>query len=313
VHADSASEARAHYDRALKFYEDGVFDAALVELTRAYELNPSYRILYNIAQTRVAMRDYAGAIQDFQRYLREGGGQVPNQRVNAVRAQIDELQQRVGKLTIETDVPDSEVLIDDVVVGVAPLPGPVTVNAGMRRVSVRNADYATHTQRVSLAGGEQRRVVLNLRAHDSPPPLAATEFAAPAQTAAASSPAALPPRAATPLTAAPAQPAGTAGPSHTAAWIGSGVTVAFTATAVVLGVVALDKNGDLADKRDLPGQDEAAFDRERASMNRLAIMTDVFGVAAAVAAGVTTWLWLRDGSSERARVAIGPTGVHGRF
>src|SRR3954453_22607693 len=87
AHADAASEARARYERALKFYDDGVYDAALVELTRAYELKPSFRLIYNIAQTKLAMRDYAGAIESFQRYLREGGGQVGNDRVKSVSAQ----------------------------------------------------------------------------------------------------------------------------------------------------------------------------------------------------------------------------------
>lgn len=307
--ADAASEARQRYDRALKFYEDGVYDAALVELTRAYELNPSYRIIYNIAQTRVAMRDYAGAIESFQRYLREGGGQVPNDRVAAVRTELNELQQRVGRLTVETDVAEAEVLIDDLVVGTTPLAAPVLVNAGLRRVTVRHPEFPPHSQRVSVAGGEQLRVSLPLRPRRTDaqatamPQEPATSSAAPAP-----SPAGEPQPAVqgAQLSLSSGDPSdAAAAPSRTAAWVMTGVTGALAATAVVFAVIAQNKNQDLDERRSRPGEDVAAFNEDRDEMKRMALFTDVFAVAAVASAGVSTWLWLEadDARPERARRA----------
>lgn len=291
VRADAVSEARTRYERALKFYDDGIYDAALVELARAYELNPSYRLQYNIAQTRVAMRDYAGAIDAFQLYLREGGGQVTNERAAAVRNQLSDLQQRVGKLTVETDVSDSEVLVDDVVVGTAPLAAPLVVNSGMRRLTIRHPDYPTHSQRVSVAGGEQLRVALLLR----PRPADASASPSPAHNTVAA-PEPTPPPAA--LTAAPpvastrAEPS--EAPSRTLAHVGMAVTGALAASAIVFGVVALNQSSALADKRNEPGHDTAVFNDERSRMKTFAGLADGFGIAAVAVAGVTTWLWLRD-------------------
>jgi len=305
VRADAASDARAHYDRALKFYDEGVFDAALVELTRAYELNPSYRIVYNIAQAKVAMRDYAGAIESFQRYLREGAGQVPNDRVSTVRAQITDLQQRVGSLTIESDVAGAEVLIDDVAVGATPLQAPVLVNAGVRRVSVRHPDYPARSERVSVAGGEQLRTSVLVRPRQSEaqassepgPPPAAQTVAAQAQ------PLQLQPAAAYEIKSE--------GPDRTAAWLMTGVTGALAATAIVCAVVAQSQNSDLDARRSLPDQDEAAFNEDRDALKRTALFADVFTLAAVASAGVTTWLWLRgDGdSAERASLRVGLAGA----
>ncbi len=59
--ADPEVEARERYERALKLYEERAFDAALVELKLAAELRPSYKLLYNIAQVRLAMNDFAAA------------------------------------------------------------------------------------------------------------------------------------------------------------------------------------------------------------------------------------------------------------
>ena len=318
--ADAASEARQRYERAIKFYEEGVYDAALVELTRAYELNPSFRIVYNIAQTRLAMRDYAGAIEAFQRYLREGGGKVTNDRVASVRAQLDDLQQRVGKLTVETDVPDSEVLVDDVVVGNSPLPPPLAVNAGMRRVSVRHPDYPTQSQRVSVAGGEQLRMTLYLRPRGAEPPPAVVAPKTTNEEAvavpAAPPPARTPARALGPTDSEPAADE----PSRALAIVATGATVALATTAVVLGVVTINKDDELDEKRDRPDQnDAAAFDQERSDLRRLAALTDAFTIATIAAAGVTAWLWLRDDgedaeTADRARgsgvrLSLGPASA----
>ena len=311
--ADAASDAREHYERAIKLYEDGAYDAALVELTRAYEIRPSFRLMYNIGQARVAMRDYAGAIEAYQRYLREGGGQVTNDRVATVRAQLNDLQQRVGTLFVETDVPDSEVLIDDIVVGTAPLASPLVVNAGLRRVTVRHPDYPTRSQRIGIAGGEQHHVALTLRTRQ--PDAAAPAATSTDKTSAESKPnppsdpnAREPAQDIQPLRAAATMPPGAERRDRTLAYVGTGVTAALVVGAAVLGVVTLSKNSDLKDRRNQPGIDVNAFDDDRETMKTLANITDGLGIAALAAAGVTTWLWLRDDGAPADRDAPSNAG-----
>src|SRR5262249_3306147 len=64
------AEAEQRYRRALDLFDEGNFEAALLELRRAYELAPTYRLLYNIAIVNVGLKDYVRAIDYFERYLK---------------------------------------------------------------------------------------------------------------------------------------------------------------------------------------------------------------------------------------------------
>src|SRR5262245_48943462 len=69
-------DATAHFQRALELYQEQDFPGALVEFRRAYELNPSYKLFYNIGQVCYQLTDYACALKNFESYLKEGAGSV---------------------------------------------------------------------------------------------------------------------------------------------------------------------------------------------------------------------------------------------
>jgi hypothetical protein len=315
--ADAASEARTRYERAVKLYEDGVYDAALVEFSRAYQLNPSYKVLYNLGQVRVAMLDFAGALEAFQQYLRDGGGQIPNARVEAVTQELSRLEQRVGRLTIQTDLSGVEVLVDDVLVGTTPLPGSVLVNSGMRRVTVRDSDHVPQTQRVSIAGGERSQVTFTLSTR--PPSATSMESTR-------SVPQTTPPR----VQAAPVELGPAASTADDAAsgprkrslltYTLSSVTAGLALSAGALAIAALVKNSKLDERRDRPGEDLQSFDDDRTRLRRVARAADGLALSALVGVGVSIWLWLRperrDGEADarsaaqdRTRVSLGLTAT----
>src|SRR5262245_24707637 len=78
--ADRLREARGRFERGIELYEEGDMDAALVELRRAYELAPSYKLLFNIGQVHLQKSDYASALDAFERYLAQGGENVATKR-----------------------------------------------------------------------------------------------------------------------------------------------------------------------------------------------------------------------------------------
>lgn len=311
---DVDEQARARYQRAIALYDDGVYDAALVELRRAYELRPSYKLLYNIGQVRLAMRDYAGALETFQQYLREGGGKVPSSRREAVQRELANLEQRVGHLSIRVDYDGAEVLIDDAPVGKSPLPGPVLVSSGLRRITAVHPERPPQTLRVSIAGGERQDVSLVLGV---PPAAIASAPPPPAASVAASVPLTAPPSVAPqPL---PAKPAG---PTRYAPWVGWSTTGALGLTAIGLAIGAHLKDAKLADARGQVGSSAGDKAREldglKQQTERLALATDVLFGATAVAAGVSLWLSLREHGKPDARgdaptttrVALGPSSLH---
>ena len=73
--AESAKldDAQRRFQRGIELYKESDFDAALVEFKRAYELVPSYKILYNLGQVSYQRHDYASALRYFRQYLEEGG------------------------------------------------------------------------------------------------------------------------------------------------------------------------------------------------------------------------------------------------
>src|SRR5688572_27712516 len=156
--ADPEVEARERYERALKLYEERAFDAALVELKLAAELRPSYKLLYNIAQVRLAMNDFAAAYESYQQYLEQGGDKIPAARREAVQQEMKRLEQRVARLAVETDEPGAEVFIDEVLIGTTPLKNALLVNSGIRQLVVRHPDHVPQSRRLSVGGGTQQTV-----------------------------------------------------------------------------------------------------------------------------------------------------------
>jgi tetratricopeptide (TPR) repeat protein len=122
AHADTRlDEARSRLQSGATLYDENDFRGALVEFQRAYELAPSYKILFNIALVEMALQDHAGALKAYTRYVKEGGPDITAARLAQVNADIERLKGRVGFLVIQT-ASSAQVLIDDAHVGYAPLP-----------------------------------------------------------------------------------------------------------------------------------------------------------------------------------------------
>jgi hypothetical protein len=166
-------EAKERFERALALYDDGDYDAALVEFHRAYDLAPTYKILYNIAKIQRHTNNYSAAITNFERYLTLGGAEVPADRREECEKELAVLKTRVAILDVKTNVEDADVYIDDspicsertlasTCIGKTPLKEPVIVNPGRRRISISKRGYLTASSTVTVAGGDSTTVRLEL-------------------------------------------------------------------------------------------------------------------------------------------------------
>ena len=256
-------EARTRFNRALELADDGQFDAALVELTRAYELAPSYRLLYNIGVVHQQLKDYARALDTFERYLSEGKDEVPAARREDVNGRMERLRGRVGFLDVRSSDAGAEVTIDDRVVGRTPLP-PVRVNSGQRRVTVTVPGRAPQSRVLPLAGGETREVSFDFTIATAPPPP--------------------PPPPPTKINIAPL--------------VGWGATLVLAGGALGTGVVALGKSNDYDDQAGKFGVKSDDLASAKSEVRTFAILTDVLLGGAVVAAGVSTYLTLSSGKKK---------------
>lgn len=257
--ADPSIEASERFQRGVKLYKALDFAAALVEFKRAYELDPNYRVLYNLGQTSRELRDYAAALVAYERYLEEGGAQIQGLRRKEVEKALEELRQRVGTVTFSIDVEGAEVFVDDVAIGVSPIQRALTVNVGQRIFSATKLGHAPARRAIEIAGRDSVEIKLEL-------PNLATE------TPTGETPPAL-------------QPPPPPRDPPVDALVALGLTGASGVAAAVLGGVTLSAQADLDDALgSFPG-DPAAIEDAQGRTRSMAIATDVMlGVTAAGAA-----------------------------
>ena len=72
----NVEEAKRRFLRGRELYEENNFQGALVEFRRAYELAPTYRLLFDIGQVYYQLQDYPNALKSFTRFLQEGKAEV---------------------------------------------------------------------------------------------------------------------------------------------------------------------------------------------------------------------------------------------
>ncbi|HEY5957344.1 MAG TPA: PEGA domain-containing protein [Polyangiaceae bacterium] len=307
---ERVAEGRAHFSRGVDYFKDEDYRNAMVEFKRAYELAPNYKLLYNLGQTGQELKDYAFALKSLERYLADGGADVPADRRTEVAATIRKLKQRVAEITINTDVSDADILVDDVPVGRTPLTSPLVVSAGHRKITLtkgpRNA-----TRTVEVSGGERAELSLELTsAEPSGDPQRGESNSPPTE---ATKPSKTKPHHENANVSATSQP--TEGGNST--WIGLVVTGVLAAATGVTGGLALAAKSDFdatVDKYPVaPGDVRDARSKTRS----LALATDILGGATLVSGGITVWMALSSGhstSNEANRVGftLTPTGVVAR-
>jgi tetratricopeptide (TPR) repeat protein len=122
---EAKEEAQRRFEQGKELYEENDFRGALIEFRRAYQLAPNFKLLYTIAQVYYQLQDYAAALQTFEKYLADGGREVPAARKTEVERELERLKTRVARVELTTNVAGAEVSVDDVDIGTTPLSKPV--------------------------------------------------------------------------------------------------------------------------------------------------------------------------------------------
>ena len=157
------------------FFEHKQFEDAAVMFRKAYETNPHWKVLYNIAQSETAARHYGRAMEAFEKYLSLGGDEISAERQNEVAEELDRLQRLVGFVVI--DAPEgTQVFIDDVNRGTTPLSGNLMVAAGVvHELKIVQGDRELHRQKIKVNGRQTISVAVQTT---HPPATSGTTVAA---------------------------------------------------------------------------------------------------------------------------------------
>jgi hypothetical protein len=316
-------EARQRYSRGLQFVKEGNYQAALIEMQRAYALSPSYKIQYNLGQIHGHLGDAAAAVTSYERYLSEGGADVPTPRAAEVAQEINRLRVRVGTVDLSVKGDGAEVLLDDIVIGRSPFKKKIFVNIGKHRFAASRLGSEQVTRIVAVAGEDSIAVELDIAPAFSG---AASSTVQPGPTPrpsalsseTPSSPIVVPSSKATAHDVdieAKSQPSS----ERRYVWIGWTLTGACAAGTIVAGLVARKEANDLSNLRNSPKATRHDLDNAASSAFRAALVTDILMGATLVSAGVSLYYNLtvtkpagkaKVAESPNVRVAVGPNALH---
>lgn len=267
-----AAEAAARFQRAVDMYREGGYEGALAEFRKAYQISPSYRVLYNIAQAQYALHDFVGAHKSLMQYVNEGGNEISTER----RLQVDEmfarLGERIGRIQVTTNVSGADIRIDDVSVGTSPIAEPIPVNVGTRKVSAIKAGSPEMFRVVTVAGKENLKI--ELRIDEPSRPLSAASI---------SSSKSLP---ITVTTEARSEP------SHIPLILSASVAVTCAVATGVFGYLALDAQKKFKDQVNTFPNSSTEIENARTQSKRYAYLADGFGAATVVSGGIALYLAL---------------------
>lgn len=300
--AQDKGDADKRFQKGVELYKQGDLAAALVEFKKAYEIAPNFRVLYNIAQLYGQVYDYANAIKSYQQYLKDGGDQVPPKRRTEVQVELRKLMVGVAKLNVSGDAPGAEVAVDDAIVGMLPLGEPVLVNAGKHTVVVTRSGQPPASKVVTVKGGESVGVAFELGGAPAPEPVKATPPPAPMK----------------PVEPAPVPDRKSPEPEPSARgvpWVGWGVTAALGVGTIVTTIVAQSSVSDYEDKKNTFGVTKQDLSDSQDKARLWVYMAAGFGVATAVAGGLSLYLTLSASPAKRTSLVVGPQmiAVRGAF
>lgn len=171
----SSPETTVMTDKARELYEDGLVSykkskwlEARASFLAAWSLNKHWQIAGNLADCEFELGKYREAAEHAAYYLHAS----PADRRARAEELLNKVKAKIVTLTVNVDVPGAEVLIDGVSVGRAPLPEPLFVGPGARKVTARLAGRPDVVKTISAIGGDSEAVKLSFPAASAaiPPP-----------------------------------------------------------------------------------------------------------------------------------------------
>lgn len=286
-------EVEARFKKGVELYNEADFRSAAVEFRRAYEKGKNFKILYNIAQCEFQTTNYVAALEAFEKYLAEGGAQIPAARRTEVETEIPKIKARIATVTIKANVPGATIVVDDQTIGTAPLASTIPMNAGHHKIIARMDGWREGVKTVEVAGGESTTVDVALV--ELPKGGGSGDYD---------------------------KGAGSSGKSWTPAIVAWSVAGVFALGGVGLGLGASAKSDELKDAKSSPNKTKSELDDLDSSTSRMALLADIaFGVSI-VSAGIATYFTIdaaksAPSGSQKASVRIAPTlgglGCSGSF
>jgi hypothetical protein len=313
--AGSEEEHRSAFEKGWAALSNQDYATAEQIFSSLFKERPTYDVAIALGQAEFRLKKYRDAATHLAFGIRNAPPGIEQDTLERSKTGLQVIKQRyVGTVKLRVDPAGAEVRVDGASVGAAPLDGDVFVEPGKHVLEATRSGYASSKRDFQIIAGEELPVTLSL----APAPTAAAPSVAPTEPA-----------------AKPEPDAGSGGlaPRTVVLIGGTAVTLATATTAIVFALKA-----SAADKRAndhlsqaggacAPANDSTACQAARNDVaarnsdNKVANITGVVAVVAAVATGTVFFAWPADNPPTRATVRVEPVGttnfggvlLHGRF
>jgi hypothetical protein len=159
---EEVQQAQARWKEGKAFFDAGNFEAARVAFRQAYTIFPHPAFLQNLGEAELRSARYVEAARHLAQYLNLSTSGSPAQRDGA-KSSLKKAAEKLGSLVIEANVDDSEIRVDDEVVGRTPL-GALAwyVEPGRHVVVARKVGYMDGSETVDVSAGYSKNVYVRV-------------------------------------------------------------------------------------------------------------------------------------------------------
>jgi hypothetical protein len=154
--------AKGDYDAGRILFEDQDYAGALVKFQRAYDRSGDIRLLWNMAVCEKSLRRYARVLALVDRYWREGEMRMSEAHRREVSDVLTTVRTLISTVHVLVNEAGASVLVDDVPAGTTPLPEPLLIDLGRRRIRVTKPGFEDQQLIQDFAGGSEVTFSLTL-------------------------------------------------------------------------------------------------------------------------------------------------------
>jgi hypothetical protein len=160
--------ARSLFERGLAELDARRYPPAVLLFEESYRLNPVPVVLYNLALAHRALGHHHAAIEHFERYLTQSGGDLPEGRAAAVANAVASLRAELATVRLDVTPTAFSVNVDGRDARAAA--GVLTVDPGAHTLLVSAPGHVAERRELRLAPSERYVFQTTLRREPTPHP-----------------------------------------------------------------------------------------------------------------------------------------------
>jgi len=153
-------QAELRVEQGRQLFNNNDFLGALEQFKQAYTLTRSWRVLIHVGVTQSRLLRYDEAMAALERYLREGGEQIPADYRTRVELELKKLRGLLAEVTVQVRGGSARVEVDGRPVGRAPPARPLRLGPGPHKFRAVRDGFEPDEKEVTLEPGGTHHVVL---------------------------------------------------------------------------------------------------------------------------------------------------------